>query len=608
MTYKYSAALAVAMLPLCHSPASAQDATTYASSFAAPVFESVDSQGVDLVHGKMRVSTPIIQIGEGPYRQVRGLLWTGQAWSIIGQPSIWRDGSKYIVSYRGKSEEFNNRKSGYSGRKPTMGGKLSCNVTAPGDIAVACVYNDRDGDAVYFNGRPSLYAQTSNAYGISALFLGNLGMYNASVRSANRANEFFGQYSFNGLSVEQYNQGWFRLTLGKQNLLITTPNQNGKNYEDSYLRPKGTTQSITDDNGNVWQYTFNDDRNLTRIDFPAGASSVSIDYNGDGKVQYVRTAAGTWTYDYLAGRNGYASTLVMAPDGNRRMVRYHTDSGIVSNIYENYDATTSSFRRETRYDIDMDTYRVTRVTFPEGNYVDYQYDSRGNVIKKTSTPKPGSPLGVTSASASFSPSCEYTTTCNQPNSVTDELNHTTYFTYKAPEKVAFSTNDRQQYEHDFGPNGPIKINSPKLTVSGITPETRFEYSGGLMTKKVECRVLSPCDGTSDAVITTYRYGALLGLIEMAVTSDNRTLRTCYGLDSNGRRISETPPAAGIGECPNTTTTALEPKDTPPNTDRAPTPPVWPEASRSSDPSNPTNPSDPYEPIERCGPRYKVVCQ
>jgi YD repeat-containing protein len=609
MTYKYSAALAMAMLPLCYSPASAQnDATTYASSFAAPVFDSVDSQGVDLVRGKMRVSTPIIQAGEGQYRQVRGLLWTGQAWSIIGQPSIWRDGSKYIVSYRGRSEEFNNRKSGYSGRKPVMGGKLTCNVTAPGDLAVACFYTDRDGDVVFFNGRPSTYASTSKSYGMSALFLGNLGMYNALVRSFNRPIEFFGQYSFNGLGVEQYNQGWFRLTLGKQNLLITTPNQNGKNYEDSYLRPKGTTQSITDDNGNVWQYTFNDDRNMTRIDFPAGASSVSIDYNRDGKVQYVRTAAGTWTYDYLAGRNGYASTLVIAPDGNRRMVRYHMDSGIVSNLYENYDPTMSAFRRETRYDIDLDTYRVTRVTFPEGNYTDYKYDSRGNVTSKISNPKPGSALIATSVSASYSPSCQYTTTCNQPSAVTDEFNNTTYLTYKNPEKVINYTNDSQKYEYDFGPNGPVKITSPKLSVSGIIPETKFEYSGGLVSKKVECRVLSPCDGTSDAVITTYRYGAFFGLMEMAVTSDGRTLRTCYGLDSNGRRVSEIPPAAGIGECPNNTTTALEPKDTPPSTDRTPTPPVWPETTSSGNPSNPTNPNDPYEPIERCGAQYRVVCQ
>lgn len=513
------------------------------------------------------------------------------------------------MSYRGRSEEFNNRKSGYSGRKPVMGGKLTCNVTDPGDIATMCMYTDRNGDVVYFNGRPSAYASTAKAYGMSALFLGNLGMFNATVRSMSGPSQFFGQYAFNGLAVEQYNAGWFRLTLGKQNLLITTPNQNGKNYEDSYLRPKGTTQSVTDDNGSVWKYTFNDDRNLTRIDYPGGASSVNIEYNRDGKVQYVKTSAGTWTYSYVDNGDGYAWTTIIAPDSKRRMVRYHKETGIVTSSYEDFVAADGAFRRETRYEIDSD-YRVIKATLPELNRVEYAYDSRGNVTKKVSYPKPGSSLAATTMTASYPSSCQYSTTCNQPISITDELNRTTYFEYKIPDKWSISSSstsnstNTQSFYYDFGPNGPVKVTLPKVSPSLITPEIKMEYTGIRMTKKTECRDISPCEGTSDAVVTTYRYGSGPGLIETAIASGGQKLRTCYGLDDNGRRISETPPAAGIGVCPDNMTAALAPKDTPPRTDRMPTDPVWPEATGTT---NPTNPNDPEEPIERCGPRYNVEC-
>jgi YD repeat-containing protein len=36
---------------------------------------------------------------------------------------------------------------------------------------------------------------------------------------------------------------------------------------------------------------------------------------------------------------------------------------------------------------------------------------------------------------------------------------------------------------------------------------------------------------------------------MTVTADGQTLRTCYGYDVNGRKISETQPLANLTACP-----------------------------------------------------------
>ncbi|MEA3062236.1 MAG: hypothetical protein QOJ94_2017, partial [Sphingomonadales bacterium] len=72
----------------------AQDSTTYAEAFNVQVFESIDQNGVNLITGSLRITTPVMQSGSAYNPQVLGLQWTGKGWMIIGQPTIWRDGDK----------------------------------------------------------------------------------------------------------------------------------------------------------------------------------------------------------------------------------------------------------------------------------------------------------------------------------------------------------------------------------------------------------------------------------------------------------------------------------------------------------------------------------
>lgn len=63
-----------------------------------------------------------------------------------------------------------------------------------------------------------------------------------------------------------------------------------------------------------------------------------------------------------------------------------------------------------------------------------------------------------------------------------------------------------------------------------------------------------CVTPSDEVRTTYDYGPnsgpnnllLRGMVEDATGA---ALRTCYGYDARGNRISETRPRAGLASCP-----------------------------------------------------------
>ncbi len=62
-------------------------------------------------------------------------------------------------------------------------------------------------------------------------------------------------------------------------------------------------------------------------------------------------------------------------------------------------------------------------------------------------------------------------------------------------------------------------------------------------------------GSSDEVVTTYEYeegsstkGSNLLLVGTAVTWEGETLRTCFGYDELGRKISETKPLGSGGSC------------------------------------------------------------
>jgi YD repeat-containing protein len=63
-----------------------------------------------------------------------------------------------------------------------------------------------------------------------------------------------------------------------------------------------------------------------------------------------------------------------------------------------------------------------------------------------------------------------------------------------------------------------------------------------------------CDGAAPQKTTTYEYGATgtgqsLLVKGMVVTADSTSLRTCYGYDQWGNKISETTPRAGLASCP-----------------------------------------------------------
>lgn len=134
--------------------------------------------------------------------------------------------------------------------------------------------------------------------------------------------------------------------------------------------------------------------------------------------------------------------------------------------------------------------------------------------------------------------------------------------------------------YSYAPEHGGMLTEVGTTVNGAAPAKRFYYlqrsawiknSGGgysqvpnpmwMLVEMRSCRTTNldtnngTCaGGASDLVTTRYEYGTDIGpnnLLQRGkvVTADGVSLRTCYGYDASGNKISETSPRAGLTGCP-----------------------------------------------------------
>jgi len=211
-------------------------------------------------------------------------------------------------------------------------------------------------------------------------------------------------------------------------------------------------------------------------------------------------------------------------------------------------------------------------TDPEGLRTELTYDGHitRNVIRVRRIAKPGTvqPNGqpwpdiVTTATYS----CTNSIVCNRATSTTDANGNTTNFiwdtthggllseTAPAPGEGSPRPQTRHVYEQRYawisnGTGGYIQTATP-IWVRVSTSICRTSAATG--------NSAAPCAIAGDEVLTLYDYGPNSGpnnllLRGQAVTSTDggvsTTLRTCYGYDPRGRRISETAPNANLASCP-----------------------------------------------------------
>lgn len=153
--------------------------------------------------------------------------------------------------------------------------------------------------------------------------------------------------------------------------------------------------------------------------------------------------------------------------------------------------------------------RRTRTTMPEGNYFDYAYDSKNNLLSVTAQPKPGTPLPAITTVFT------YDATWNKVKTVTDPLTRVTTFNYDPT-------------------NGNL-LSVVFPLVDGINPTFSFTYNP-------RGQVLTQTDQTG--IVTKWNYDAttekLLSVVEDFGTG-RLNLTTSFGYDAAGNVNSVTDP-------------------------------------------------------------------
>lgn len=313
------------------------------------------------------------------------------------------------------------------------------------------------------------------------------------------------------------------------------------------------SETITTAGGKIWHFQLGN--GITAIRRP-GAAIDSPTYTY-GPTQLVTSATDngqTTTYQY--SESGGTATMKVT-DANNGI-------SVLTMILNKSKAGKSAFPSQSVDPLGRTTtyksngyYWVTELSRPEGDKDIFSYDGRGNIVSKTSRAKPSQSAADIVTTATYPSTCVNIFTCNHPISTVDAMQNTSDYTYSPLH------------------GGVVTVTGP--AVNGIHPQTRYTYSqhyawimdgsGGyvrasspvwLRDQQSSCRSTAAsgagcAGGTSDEVQTHYDYGPDSGpnnllLRGIVVTADAVSLRTCFGYDAQGNKISETSPRAGLTTC------------------------------------------------------------
>ena len=214
-----------------------------------------------------------------------------------------------------------------------------------------------------------------------------------------------------------------------------------------------TILTVTDALGRAAQYTngFDASGGYYKARRPSSSSdNLTVRIDAAGRVTSLTRDGFTWAYQfYLNGTTMSAART----DANGKVYTVISDTsvGLPTSVTDEMNHTTS-------YTYNPANGRLTRATMPEGNYVQYTYDTRGNVVEERHVSKtPGTPADVV-LTAGYPPSCGNALTCNKPDWTKDALGHQADYTYDPT-------------------HGGVAIVTAPADGAGVRPQTRYGYTG-----------------------------------------------------------------------------------------------------------------------------------
>jgi RHS repeat-associated protein len=545
--FQRRAALCALLAGTCLAPPALAQSTTQ------PTYRNVDANGVDLTAGDFVFAFTEGSIGSGDAELALVRTGFGNSNPGAGGTHVWdqllfnNTGTQIVLGFGSRSEKFSLALANLSGNGATLSGSGSTYVHTAAD-GTQTTYTDPSGNPdgglsnyCGSNGTPNcILLPTSIQYpnGKTITFEWEFWRrcdaitdpdqvpncsYSPRLKSVSNSYGYkigFAYVSNGGGGTGNPPLTWYqRSTASLINTVISASAQSSVSY--SY--PSTGVTLVTDTGGRQWRFSANS----TSIGIRRpGASTDTTTISLSGSLVTSVTREGVTT-SYSRAVSGSTATMTATdPTGSRVVVSDLTKSRPTSD--------RDQLNRTTSYQYDAQG-RLTRVTQPEGNYVELTLDARGNVTRQDRVAKPGSGLATITTSAAFPTTCSNVVTCNAPTSTTDAAGAVTDFTY------------------DPTHGGVTSITRPAPTTGAVRPQTRFTYTltNGeyQLTGTSACRTASSCAGTSDEVKTSLSYD-LNGNVTSSSTGagDNSLIATnIMAYDAIGNLLTVDGPLSGSAD-------------------------------------------------------------
>lgn len=495
-----------------------------------PPFRQMDTNGVDVLNGTVRIAGPSISIGDRSTRLIGNVAFTENGPELDLVPSllislaVFPQKANATVVLGGESEIFIDEADLLQPRRfvsqKKNGATLECDGTAS-TPPTKCFYTNAGGVKVEF----AVPADT--VFGIRPVSVTypdgeiiRFKNYASSVPigtliGAPPANGFVGLESNKGMTVGTNNVTFSSRSVWNSvftiNRAVDNCTTSANTTSCTFTAPvaavinNAVDRTVTDQAGGVWRWSVNAQGRMATLRRPGSpnADSISVSYNSDGKISSITNENGTTSYSYQVDAptpapGVTARTIATNALGQQNVYEYKIGTGRVTSV-------RNALGFSTRFTYDASG-RVMSQTQPEGNSVSYAYDDRGNVLSTTLTPKPGNNVPLIVTSATYPANCANPVTCNKPTSTRDAKGNQT------------------DYSYDGVTGLPTVIAAPAATSGGIRPTTRYTYTKKqafikegasiiatgqpltLLSEVSICQTLASCAGTGDEVKTRIDYG------------------------------------------------------------------------------------------------------
>lgn len=294
-------------------------------------------------------------------------------------------------------------------------------------------------------------------------------------------------------------------------------------------------RSFTDTLGQTTQFIRDQaspNRPIRAIRRPANPSvdAVRFTYGGNvypyhSSIQVFDAFGNSWAYAKDPGNSNIVTRV--DPQGNSRL--YEFSAGKLIRFRD-------EMQKETRWHYYNQGYPPTNEYRPSGSETQWDYDSRGNLIKTTIRASPADPAPNIVTSALYPVNCINPKTCNKPITSTDARGNVT------------------DYEYDPNHGGLLTVTTPAPAPGQPRPQARYSYGtvagATVLTGISACRTTTSCAGTADETKVALAYGSngLLPTSKTVQSGDGAVQATVASVyDAFGNPVSEDGPLPGADD-------------------------------------------------------------